>query len=104
MSTAGRGSLPLSAEKREWRSTVGDYIIVRCIRANMNGGLALLLVLLGIPGAAFPYRVARFEERMDSIGSKRAWSEVEPAEWKVLLTRVVGAGMLFVGVIILLGG
>ncbi|PSQ15200.1 hypothetical protein BRD02_07095 [Halobacteriales archaeon QS_8_69_73] len=69
----------------------------------MNGGIALLLVLLGIPGAVFPYRMARFEERMDSIGSKRAWSEVEPAEWKVLLTRVVGVGMSFVGVIILLG-
>ena len=70
----------------------------------MNGGIALLLVLLGIPGAVFPYRMARFEERMDSIGSKRAWSEVEPAEWKVLFTRVVGVGMSFVGVIILLGG
>ena len=69
----------------------------------MNGGIALLLVLLGIPGAAFPYRMARFGERMDSIGSKRAWSEVEPAEWKMLLVGI-GVGMLFVGVIILLGG
>jgi hypothetical protein len=40
---------------------------------------------------------------MDSIGSKRAWSEVEPAEWKMLLVGI-GVGMLFVGVIILLGG
>ena len=71
---------------------------------NGDGGIALLLVLFGIPGAVFPYRMARIEERMDLIGSKRAWSEVEPAEWKVLLTRVVGVGMSFVGVIILLGG
>ncbi len=70
----------------------------------MNPGMALFLVLFGLPGAFFPYRVAQLEERLDAIGSKRAWSEVEPAEWKVLLTRVVAVGMLLVGTLGLLSG
>lgn len=66
--------------------------------------LALFLLAVGIPHAIWPYEFARFEERIDSIGSKRSWSEVEPAEWKVTLTRVVGVGMAFLGSIELLVG
>jgi hypothetical protein len=66
--------------------------------------LALFLLGFGIPNAVWPYRLARFEERLDSIGSKRSWSEVEPADWKVTLTRVAGIGMAVLGTIELLVG
>ena len=68
----------------------------------MNPALALFFLGFGIPQAVWPYEAARFEERLDSIGSKRRWSEVEPADWKVTLTRVVGVGMALVGAIGLL--
>lgn len=70
----------------------------------MDPGIAFVLLLFGLPGAVWPYEMARFEERIDSIGSKRAWSEVEPADWKVALTRVVGVGMVLVGLLGLLVG
>ncbi|EMA57140.1 hypothetical protein [Halorubrum lipolyticum] len=70
----------------------------------MSLALALFLLAVGIPHAAWPYQFARFEEQIDSIGSKRSWSDVEPAEWKVTLTRVVGIGMAFLGSIELLVG
>ena len=63
----------------------------------MDPVLALFFLAIGIPNAVWPYKFARFEEQMDSIGSKRSWSEVEPAEWKVALTRVVGIGMALFG-------
>ncbi|WP_435348900.1 hypothetical protein [Haloarchaeobius sp. HRN-SO-5] len=69
----------------------------------MEGPIAVILVVFGLPGAVWPYKVARFEEQMDSIGSKRSWSEVEPADWKVGLTRVVGIGMSVFGVLGLVG-
>lgn len=56
-----------------------------------------LLLVFGILNAIWPYKLARFEEQLDSIGSKRSWSEVEPAEWKVVLTRLVGVAMTMVG-------
>lgn len=49
--------------------------------------------------AAWPYRLARFGERLDAIGSKRSWSEVEPAGWKVLVTRIAGVGIILIGVV-----
>lgn len=63
----------------------------------MDPSLAILLLLFGIPGTIWPYKVARFEEQMDSIGSKRSASEVEPAGWKVILTRIIGIGMIIIG-------
>ncbi|ADQ65744.1 hypothetical protein C499_11096 [Halogeometricum borinquense DSM 11551] len=47
--------------------------------------------------ALLPYRLARFEERLDSLGSKRSWSEVEPSDWKVLFNRVGGAALALFG-------
>lgn len=64
----------------------------------MDAGMALILLVLGVPGAVWPYKMARLEEQFDSIGSKRSWSEVEPADWKVTLTRVVGVVMLLFGI------
>ena len=60
--------------------------------------MALILLVFGVPGAVWPYKMARLEEQFDSIGSKRSWSEVEPADWKVTLTRVVGVVMLLFGI------
>ena len=71
---------------------------------HMDGGMALILVAFGLPGAIWPHKVARFEEQMDSIGSKRSWSEVEPAGWKVVLTRAIGVGMVLAGLLGLLAG
>lgn len=66
--------------------------------------IALLFVLFGLPGSIWPYRMARFEEQLDAIGSKRRWSEVEPADWKVMLTRYVGIVMVGGGVLWFLAG
>ncbi|WP_248516593.1 hypothetical protein [Salinarchaeum laminariae] len=60
----------------------------------MVNPFGFFLLALGLIAVAWPYEVARFEERLDAIGSKRSWSEVEPADWRVLLTR--GIGVLFV--------
>lgn len=65
----------------------------------MDPVLTFLLLVFGIPAAIWPYQLARFEEQLDSIGSKRSWSEVEPADWKVLLTRIMGAGMTLFGAV-----
>ncbi|MCY4731859.1 hypothetical protein KY092_14965 [Natronomonas gomsonensis] len=66
--------------------------------------IALLFVLFGLPSAVWPYRMARFEEQLDAIGSKRRWSEVEPADWKVMLTRYGGIVMVGGGVLWFLAG
>lgn len=68
----------------------------------MDPALAFLLIVFGIPLAVWPYRVALFGEQTDSIGSKRSWSEVEPTESKVKLTRILGVVMTVVGVVLLL--
>jgi hypothetical protein len=56
-----------------------------------------------VPMALYPYRLARFEERLDAIGSKRSWNEVEPAGWKVFLNRIVGAAMALFGGLVVAG-
>lgn len=61
-----------------------------------------MLLAFGLPGAVWPYKVARFEEQLDSIGSKRAWHEVEPADWKVTVTRIIGLAMVTFGIVGLL--
>ncbi|MGM0449101.1 MAG: hypothetical protein ACQERM_12780 [Methanobacteriota archaeon] len=70
----------------------------------MNPVFALFLLAVGIPNAVWPYKFAKFEEQIDSIGSRRSWSEVEPADWKVALIRVVGAGMALFGLASLIAG
>ena len=63
---------------------------------------AVVFLALGVPSAVWPYRLARFEERLDAIGSKRRWDDVEPADWKVAITRVGGALMAVGGGALLL--
>ena len=61
------------------------------------------LLVAGIPCALWPYRIARLGERFDAIGSKTPQSEVAPADWNVMLTRVVGIAMTLAGLVMLLG-
>ena len=70
----------------------------------MDPVLAVFLLAVGIPNAVWPYKFAKFEEQVDSIGSKRSWSEVEPADWKVALTRVVGIGIALFALANLIAG
>ncbi len=60
------------------------------------------LILFGLPQAIWPYKIARFGEQVDAIGSKRSWSEVEPAGWKVILTKLIGFGLIIFGGILIL--
>ena len=69
--------------------------------------LGLLVTGVGLAVAFKPYPVARFNERLDAIGSTTPWDEVEPAGWRVTLTRCTGLGFVIVGVTLLslaLGG
>lgn len=68
----------------------------------MKIDVALILLVFGLPAAVWPYRIARFGEQIDAIGSKREKSEVEPAGWNVMLTRIVGGGMTAGGIVLLL--
>jgi hypothetical protein len=70
----------------------------------MEPALAYFLIIFGLPPAVWPYKLARFEERLDGIGSKRSWSEIEPADWRVTLNRIMGAGMTIVGILGLIAG
>ena len=63
---------------------------------------AFVFLAFGVPNALWPYPIARFGERLDSIGSKRRWDDVEPADWKVTLTRGLGVLMAAGGVVLLL--
>ena len=62
-----------------------------------------IFIVVGLLGAIWPYRVARFREALDAIGSTRKMSEVEPASWMVTLTRVVGVVAIVAGLVILFG-
>ena len=53
--------------------------------------------------AVWPDRLARLEEQIDAIGSRRSWSEVEPAGWKVALTRIVSVAVSVFGLFVFLG-
>ena len=75
--------------------------------ARMNPGLAVIAVLcigVGVPAAIWPYRTARFAERWNAIGSRRQWSAVEPADWRVTAQRVLGIVSTGFGVAILVVG
>lgn len=63
-----------------------------------------IFVLCGAVSAIWPYKLARFSEQLDAIGSKRSLATVEPAEWTVELTRIVGVLMIVFGVGMVLFG
>lgn len=62
------------------------------------GAIGTILLL---PGLAFWRRaeaISRWNEQMNAIGNTQPWSEVEPADWRVRLTEVVGIVLTVVAV------
>jgi hypothetical protein len=60
---------------------------------------AWIFLPIGILNSVWPYKMARFDERLDAIGSSRSWSETEPANWKVTLVRVSGYSIVLINVV-----
>jgi hypothetical protein len=67
--------------------TAADGLVLGPIVALVGGGIY-----------RFAYGLARFDEQTDAIGSKTRWSEVEPADWNVALTKGFGALVALAGV------
>lgn len=65
------------------------------VRLVVGGGI----VLLGVLSVLYPYEISRLEEAIDAIGSTRSLDDVEPATWKVTLTRIVGFVLVLFGVL-----
>lgn len=62
---------------------------------------AVFCLTLGGPMARWPHEMARLNEIIDAIGRKPA-GPVEPADWHVSLTRILGLGLTIVGALLLL--
>lgn len=63
--------------------------------------LGLALVAVGVLLFRHAYLVTKLEEELDAIGSKRS-GDVEPADWHVSLTRLIGGGVAIGGLVVLL--
>lgn len=61
--------------------------------------LSLGLIAAGVASVRYPRRIARYEEMLDAIGSTRRVGDVEPADWKVSLTRAGGVILVIAGVL-----
>jgi hypothetical protein len=67
--------------------------------------IGFFLLVYGLPGAVWPHRVAKLGEQLQSIGRKGPFSEVEPTDWNVGLTRVLGILATITGTLwVLFGG
>lgn len=58
-------------------------------------GLGLFIIGAGLFITAMAGPIAAMNEAFDAVGSTR--SEVKPARWRILLTRVVGVGIFLAG-------
>lgn len=75
------------------------------IGSSLNLPLLIPRVFVSLLGAAMlvkPRRSARVLEQLNAIGSKRNLRTVEPADWNVTLTRIVGGGIFLMGLVFLL--
>ncbi|WP_227375890.1 hypothetical protein [Haladaptatus halobius] len=45
-------------------------------------------ICIGLLGYRYAYYLSRFGEELDAIGSTRPMGEVEPTNWKVILTQI----------------
>ena len=63
--------------------------------------LGFLFTVWGVLMTWKPYRLAKLEEQIDAIGSKRRSTKVEPADWKVTLTRRLGPVLSFLGLVLM---
>lgn len=59
--------------------------------------MGVIMLVAGGLGVAYPYKVARIGEIIDAIGSTRSLDAVEPAGWKVSLTRITASILALVG-------
>jgi len=57
-----------------------------------------LLAIFGVISYRYAYALSKFGEQLDAIGSTTRSSQVEPADWNVLLTKLTGAGAAVFGV------
>lgn len=64
--------------------------------------LAVLAALVGGLGYRYAYGLARFGEQVDAIGSTTRPEEVEPAGWKVFLTKLLFGATAVAGLVWLL--
>jgi hypothetical protein len=68
---------------------------------SIVGALAGVAIAgFGALNVKYSHEMARLEEQLDAIGSKRDIGTVEPADWKVTLTKGLGAVAVGVGAII----
>lgn len=65
--------------------------------------IGVVLILFGLLGVIWPYRVARFQESINAIGSTDSVFEIEPAGWMVTLTRILGVVIILYGLAVLFG-
>ncbi len=63
----------------------------------MGTPVGIVLVLLGLVLAAFPYPVARLDVRTGAVGSGRRRSGVGPTEVRVFRTRIAGVAVCLFG-------
>lgn len=56
----------------------------------LAGVLGILALPVGLLNWQHAEAIARFDERLDAIGSRRSWNSVDPADWKVALHRYAG--------------
>jgi len=63
--------------------------------------LGFLFTVWGVLMTWKPYRLAKFGEQIDAIGSKRRLTKVEPTDWNVTLTRRLGPVLSFLGLLLL---
>ncbi len=66
--------------------------------------VGLVLLAVGGVGVKYSYRLSRFDEQLDAIGSTRSVGDVEPAAWKVLGTKAVAAFVGLLGAVTLVVG
>lgn len=51
--------------------------------------VGFFFLTVGLYGGVRPYKMAKFGEQIDAIGSTRSSYSVEPTDWNVSLTQVV---------------
>lgn len=72
------------------------------MRKPAGVAIGAFLLVWGLLMATWPYRLARLNERLDAIGSRRTWAAVEPADWNVSLARNGGRVLVVFGALVVL--
>jgi hypothetical protein len=66
--------------------------------------LGVVFLTIGAFGVKYSYRLSRFDEQLDAIGSTTSYDDVQPAAWKVFATKAVAAFAAAFGAVMLLVG